>query len=47
MKIENIVKTILAVSMGISGLILIGYYTSWLVALGVFLMVWSNNLGNV
>lgn len=27
-----------------AGIILISIYTSWLVALGVFLLIWANNI---
>jgi len=38
--------TLLALIFGIGGLILIGAYTHWLVALGVFLTIWGNNISN-
>lgn len=30
----------------IGGLTLIGYYSTWQVALGMFLVLWASNIGN-
>lgn len=39
-------KTLLSLILGITGLVLIGIYTHWLVVLGVFLVLWGNNISN-
>jgi len=44
MRKEKVAKQIFSVVLGISGLILIGVFGHWLIALGAFLMLWGNNI---
>ena len=39
----KLIKGVISLVLGIGGFVLIGIFSSWLVALGVFLMMWSNN----
>ena len=40
------IKLIVAASLGITGLILLGWFVNWQAALAVFLMIWSNNMSS-
>jgi hypothetical protein len=35
---------VLGATMGIAGFVCVGYFFSWVLAVGVFLMLWGNNL---
>lgn len=37
-------ERIMAAAFGTVGILLIGFNSSWLVALGVFMLIWGNNI---
>jgi len=41
---ERYVRMVAETAVGVVGLILVGIDAGWLTALGVFLMLWGNNL---
>lgn len=46
MTTEKKAVLILSVVLGISGILLVGFNSSWWVAVGVFVMLFGNNVGN-
>lgn len=41
---SRIMLRLLGCTLGIVGLCLVGYFFSWILAGGIFLMLWGNNL---
>lgn len=41
---KDLVVNLMSLSLGIVGMVLVGYHANLMVLLGIFLMLWSNNI---